>query len=173
MDVRLEDFLLFSEYITDPHGPRWAGGDDMNRQPCYIIDTATGRKYWNQSHSNIRIKCLLLAFGGPVAQISFLAMKFFARISDVFVTLIAPEKDSYSWQAREVVIQLTKAFAIPFIYVALELAAIYGLFSPLDGRRIYGSLERLAGDERYLAPCFQPDPTRHFFGGAADDPNAF
>lgn len=176
MDINIRDFSLFAEYELDHNGPRFSGSALNARHsntPVYIIDTGTGKKYLNQSDSNVRIKCGMLIFATPFLQISLLAMKFFARLSDVLLCFIAPKKSSFFWQVKEISSQILRAISIPLIYIALEISAIYGLFFPQDGRRIYAAFERLAGDERFLAPCFQVNTIKHLFGGDLYDRHAF
>lgn len=61
----------------------------------------------------------------------------------------------------------------PLSIIGLELAAIYGLFRPYDGRKLYASLEREIYGDFVLAPCFQPDPQYHALGGDINQKNAF
>ena len=73
---------------------------------------------------------------------------------------------------KESVSSLFVIVLMPLIYVALEFAALYGVLAPYGGRKLYGTLERLAGEKGFLAPCFQPEPTHHLFGGDLMDPYA-
>ena len=79
---------------------------------------------------------------------------------------------------------LLKIVTTPILLVALELAAIYGIFNPLDGRKLYASLEKLQVSSNYhfsimptsekvLAPCFQPGAISHFFGSDPGERNGF
>jgi hypothetical protein len=66
-----------------------------------------------------------------------------------------------------------RIFTTPLVYVALELAAIYGVVSPYNGRKLYASLERAQYGDGILAPCFQPEATKHLFGGDINKQNAW
>lgn len=68
---------------------------------------------------------------------------------------------------------ILRIIATPFSILGLELAAIYGMFRPYDGRKLYGSIERATYGKAILAPCFQPNPTSHAFGGSTDQKDAF
>ncbi len=50
----------------------------------------------------------------------------------------------------------------PIAAVGLQLAAIYGLFSPKNGRKLYATFERCIYGRALLAPCFQPNPADNF-----------
>ena len=63
--------------------------------------------------------------------------------------------------------------AAPFSILGLELAALYGLIRPYDGRKMYATIERAMYGNPILAPCFQPEPERHAFGGDINERNAF
>jgi len=63
--------------------------------------------------------------------------------------------------------------ATPLVLVALELSALYGIFRPYDGRKLYASFERMQYNHWILAPCFQPSPTNHLLGGDAKKQNAY
>jgi hypothetical protein len=60
------------------------------------------------------------------------------------------------------------------VLIGLELSAVYGLFNPREGRKIFASLERFEFENIFLlSPCFQPDPTRHLFGSDFNQRDAF
>ena len=66
-----------------------------------------------------------------------------------------------------------KTALAPIFYVGLELSAIYGLVLPYDGGKLYATFERCAFGTHKLAPCFQPHPTEHLFGGDIDEPDSW
>jgi xanthosine utilization system XapX-like protein len=76
------------------------------------------------------------------------------------------ENDKYSLSGRCCDLQedLLRVLITPVGIVALELSAIFGIFSPYNGRKLYASCERLLYGDSILAPCFQPDATKHLFG---------
>jgi len=84
-------------------------------------------------------------------------------------------KKPYSFNAslKEAGKDLLRIFTTPIAYVGLELAAIYGRFRPYDGRKLYATIERAQYGHFILAPCFQPQATRHLFGGDINNKNAF
>lgn len=49
--------------------------------------------------------------------------------------------------------------------IFLELSALYGLLTPYNGRKLYATIERAQYGNFFLAPCFQPEPSEHLFGG--------
>jgi hypothetical protein len=64
-------------------------------------------------------------------------------------------------------------FFAPIGAALLELSAVIGLIAPRDGRKLYASTERFTYGHFVLAPCFQPEPTEHLFGGDINKANAF
>lgn len=84
-------------------------------------------------------------------------------------------KHKYNFTARllDAGTDLLRIVAVPISLVGLELAALYGILSPYDGRKLYASIERLTYEKYILAPCFQPDPQSHLFGGDRNKQNAF
>ena len=66
-----------------------------------------------------------------------------------------------------------RIIATPVSILGLELAAIYGIFQPYDGRKLYASFERATYGNFILAPCFQPDPKYHALGGDINEKDAF
>ena len=61
----------------------------------------------------------------------------------------------------------------PFAITACEIAALYGLFAPQNGRKLFASIERLSQKSFLMAPCFQPNARFHFFGGDINKKNTF
>lgn len=68
---------------------------------------------------------------------------------------------------------LLRIVATPISLIGLELSAIYGIFNPFDGRKLYASFERATYGKHILAPCFQPDPEKHLFGGDMSQKDAW
>lgn len=171
----LKDFNPINIWSLDNQGPTWLY-DDF--EPEYIIDESTGRRYWNESKGIVRFKSALLALGTPfiqpltsgVAGVAFSALKVLS-LSHFW----APNdiNDSLSTRLADMFVDLLKIVLWPIFLLSLELSAIYGLFSPYDGRKLYASLERVYYGGAVLAPCFQPDPTRHAFYGDPTKRNAF
>lgn len=162
MSVTLNDFKLINNWEPDIHGPSWVNYDSEAPDiPAFLIDQSTGRKYWNESLIVVSFKCLLLTLGTPIIHTIAAVISVVYRI---FKILILPE------DAGE---QALKLLATPFAVIGLELAAIYGIFNPYDGRKLYASIERALYSRHLLAPCFQPDPQFHFFGGDPNQRDAF
>ncbi len=162
MTVILNDFRLVNNWEPDRKGPSWLNFDsEAPDVPAYLTDQSTGRRYWNESLPVVSFKCLLLAVGTPIVHTIAAVISAVCRI---FIIL------SLSEDAGE---HALKLLATPFAVVGLELAAIYGIFNPYDGRKLYASIERALYSQHLLAPCFQPDPKSHLFGGNINQRNAF
>lgn len=176
MDVCYQDFSLRSTWVPETGGPQWGKnylGSHLDSGPLFIIEQETGKKYLNQRKTLLRIKLAMVLVTSPVMQILALIRKVFARAVDFLQALTFRAKNSICANIKHANQSLLLIIAMPLIYLAIELSALYGLFCPLAGRKLYASFERLAGSETFVAPCFQPNPTDHYFGGAIDDPLAF
>ncbi len=150
-----------------------------------LIDESTKDIYWNDSHSTLRLKCSGLFFGSLSMQPIGLTLNLLNKVAKIatFAHLWNPSKEKYSFKARIVdwVKDLFLVIATPLILLGMIFASLYGMtFSPPNGKKLYASLERLIysggyhffkinGDRNpnnfFLAPCFQPEATTHFFGG--------
>lgn len=164
MKVTLKDFCPINQWVVDPtpdapdHG-RWCS----NNEPIYLIDQTTGRAYWNESKTCVAIKCGLLAIATPFGHTVASAINVGIRLKRII-----------SGTSKEPGMDLARIVATPIGIVGLELAAFYGVIgNPYDARKIYGSGERFLYGRDVFAPCFQPDPKAHFFGGDPSKKNAF
>lgn len=170
MSITLGDFRLINHWEIDVKGEKWLRNDE----PKYLIDQTTQRRYWNESENTVRFKCFLLTVGTPfvhsVASIVNVAYRVFKLITLSHFWLDKEGEKKYDFKARmaDAGADLLRIVATPFAFLGLELAAIYGLASPYDGRKLYATIERAMYGGFILAPCFQPEPESHFFGG---DPN--
>ena len=88
-----------------------------------------------------------------------------ATLSHLWIRKAGEDKYNFKARVKDAAVDLLKVAIHPIVIVGLELAAIYGVFRPYDGRKLYASLERAQYGHCVLAPCFQPDPRRHLFGG--------
>ena len=150
-NISLSDFNIWSEFELDSEsGCFW--DDDT---PLYILDKVTSKQYWNEDTWVIRTKCFLLILGSPLVHL------IIGPISNYF------KEDTESTQA------LFLTILSPLSMALLTFAAVYGLFLPHNGRKLYASLERLLYDDPLLAPCFQPNPESHLCGGDMKTKNAF
>ena len=140
--------------------------------PKYITDGSTGRNYFNESKGFIRFKCALLTVGTIPVHIVTSICNLFYRI----FKLVTFKNSTLTDAGKDFLRMIASASGIAI--VSLELAALYGLLRPHDGRKLYATIERAVyADDMYLfghnrlAPCFQPDPKKHLFGGDPDQPN--
>lgn len=173
-NVSIKDFQPCNQWKPDLDGPKWLDGS-----PELLVDMTTNKKYWNEDKGCVRFKCFLLILGTPVVHSIAAVVCVAARIVKL-VTLShfwrdKSSEENYSFGARvlDAGVDLKKILTQPLAAVALELSAIYGLFSPYDGRKLYASIERAQYGSFVLAPCFQPDPLYHAFGGNPAEKNAF
>ncbi len=172
-NIILNDFQLVSQWIEDSKGQRWA----MDDTPRFLIDGSTGRRYWNESPNCVRVKCFLLTLGTPVVHTIAVLVNTAYRIVRLvsFFHFWKWSEAPYSLKERikDAGIDALRIIASPVAIVALECAALYGIVSPYNGRKLYASIERAQYNHFILAPCFQPEPVRHAFGGDPDQRDEF
>lgn len=178
MDVVLKDFQPINSWTPDLDGPTWQWGE-CRGEPKFLIDSSTNRKYFNECRGIVRVKSFLLTMGTPIVHVlaavrnvAFIILKIMIL---VYFWIDKDGEDSYNFKARltDVGIDLLRIIATPLAIIGLECAAIYGVFRPYDGRKLYATIERAEYDSYILAPCFQPDPKRHAFGGDVNTMGAF
>jgi hypothetical protein len=179
MSVTLGDFQPCNNWKLDTEGEKWKSYNGDKQEPKFIIDETTNRHYFNESKGVVRFKCLLLAIGTPfihcLASIANIAYRILKIVTGAHLWLPKDGGKSKTAEdpARDLDIDILRIAATPFTYVCLEMAALYGLFKPYNGRKLYASIERAAYGNFILAPCFQPDPKYHALGGDINKKNAF
>lgn len=173
--VVLKDFCLINQWQPDHTGRKWMGGHGM---PQKLIDMSTGRKYLNEEKSVVGFKCFLLTFGTipvhAIASVINIALRIVTLVTfaDFWLPGNSGRNDLKS-RAMDYLENLLKIASAPLVIIALELSAIFGMVMPYDGRKLYASFERWSYGSFILAPCFQPDPTSHLFGGDINRRNEF
>ena len=160
--VTLKDFYPFNRWTPDENGSRWS-----DESPAYLIDQTTGKYYWNEDENCVGLKCFFLALGTPIVHPIASVLQGAIRIVRL-VTLYhfrANKYDEKSYSLKNRALEaggdILKIVTIPLSVIGLTLAAVYGIFLPYDGRKLYASIERAQYGSYVLAPCFQPDPTCH------------
>ena len=171
----------FSTFFHDLFYNDWKPTKDQkytDGQPMYLIDNGKindrGEKdlYFNESRRLVRVKCLNLAVGTAVAYSGLTVYKIIEllSLSHFWKKIEYAPLATHNARKDAAIRDLKFIVKSPIYIVGLTLAAILGLISPYDARKLYASLEKEMNDGfALLAPCFQPYPTCHLFGG---DPNA-
>lgn len=151
-----------------------------NSEPKYIKDTSTSERYLNESSSVIRFKCALLVLGTPIVHtiasilhIAYNLAKLFSFYHFWKSQDEKQEKTDYNLneRAHDLGMDVFHIFFAPLNVLYLTLSALYGIFRPHDGRKLYASGERFAYGQPILAPCFQPEPEAHLFGSDINSQN--
>ena len=171
-DVTLLHFKVWSKFKPDSslYAEGWGDGT-----PQYLVDQDTGDKYLNEDTGLIRFKCFLLILGSPlvhtIAALFHTTLKLLNLFDDILVSIYA------LWMNQKFSTCLLQDFFLlilsPTAPVILTFAALYGVFFPHNGRKFYASIERLLYGGFLLAPCFQPEPEEHLFGGNILEKNAW
>lgn len=178
MGVSLRDFQPINNWKPDLNGEKWQYGEERG-EPKFIVDQTTNRRYFNETRGIVRFKCFLLTLGTPfvhpiasIANVAYRVLKL-ATFSHFWANKDGETKYNFKARLANAGKDLLRIVATPFSIVGLELAALYGIFRPYDGRKLYASIERATYGNFILAPCFQPDPKYHALGGDINQKNAF
>lgn len=174
MSINLRDFQPINRWKPDLDGPKYWDGT-----PQHLIDQTTSRKYLNESKVVVGFKCFLLTLGTPIvhaiAAVVNVAYRIVKLVTLSHFWMPKDGEQSYNFKSRlkDAGTDLLRIATQPIAIVGLELAAIYGLFRPYDGRKLYASIERAQYGNFILAPCFQPNAEEHLLGGDINERNAF
>jgi len=124
-------------------------GKNEHAPEKYVVDQLTGDCYLNESEITVREKCFLVGIGCLI-QHPIAATVNLAYIAARVVTL-------RSYQEGQLVHDIIRMVSAPLVMVGLLFSVLYGLlFSPYDGRKLYGTLERFFYHSSIVATCFQP-----------------
>lgn len=155
--ITLRDFQPINTWKPDLDGKKWIDGG-----PMYLTDMTTKRKYYNESKAWVGFKCFYLTLRTPIVQSIFSVVFTALKIIDLvrfshFISDKEGEK-SYSFKERlkDAGKDLLRIVTTPIALIGLELAAIYGIFSPYNGRKLYASIERAQYGNLILMRRFQP-----------------
>jgi hypothetical protein len=172
--IILKDFCPVNSWKPDLEGEKWGYG---NPDPMFLIDLSTNRRYFNEDEGTVLTKCFLLSLGTPIvhsiAAICNIAYRILKLVTLSHFWIEKQEGASFRDRLSDAGVDLLRIAAAVVTVVGLELSAIYGWFCPYDGRKLYATLERAEYGNFILAPCFQPDPQYHAFGGDLSKKNAF
>ena len=133
----------------------------------YERDEGTGRLYMLQSDTTLRLKNVGLIVWTVAAHVMVTAARVFNML-----TLYAFKYDnSLPLKNRMYVFgkDLEKLALTPSLILSLEMVALFGVFFPKEGRKLYATFERFAHIKAgisgldlfcrpspYCAPCYQP-----------------
>ncbi|MFI5333933.1 MAG: hypothetical protein ACHQT8_02055 [Chlamydiales bacterium] len=149
----------------------------FQQQEEQLIDSSNGDHYIDQTLVIMRSKCLLTFLVTPIAQAVGLLLNLVNRIAKLitFAHFWRPPIEAPHGISLETHVQpirseaalkdLLRVIFTPMIYIGLELSALYGIFLPAQGQKLYATFERCAYRRALIAPCFQPIRVRHFFNG--------
>lgn len=169
--IHQNDFKIFNNWTVDRSGSRFSTGE-----PYYLIDQSTQKRYLNEDKFVVGFKCFLLTIGTiPVHSIASVvnSVARFCLAGSALFTNNPGQNLSLKQKFITCLKHLAHIALSPLIIVALTAAAIFGIFSPYNGRKLYASLERFQYGSFILAPCFQPDPQRHLMGSDLNTRNGF
>ena len=189
----LAKFRPLNKWKVDDKGPKWK---DRPEVPLYIVDCTTGDRYLNQPKRVIRLKLLALLVATPVVHGINASIEIINRLYRLLTFKVFrhwfTRGRCLSWKLSYYLKDILNLLVGRDLWalIALELATIFGLVRPLDGRKLYATIELVQscyynhedsyeickqllkinnGDCRaLLAPCFQQSPRAHFFRQAIE-----
>ncbi len=172
MNVTSNDFQLVNNWILDTEGPTYSCCKQHTGIPRFVIDKSTNRKYFNETPVLVGFKCFLLSLGTPLIHVPAALINMAYRL--VKLVTLSHFRGAFDKQHFNAAgIDLLRIVAAPLAIVGLELAALYGMIRPYDGRKLYATIERATYGNFILAPCFQPDPKYHALGGDVNTKDVF
>lgn len=143
-----------------------------------IIDLKTQNRYSHENMSITAVKCFELVIGIPFYLATYIGWNIIriplVALGTILVSLgrlIAhPNKvqcvqllKDIAWTApKRIVEDIWTVVRAPFFAIAMEFAAIYGIFKPVEGRKMIGQIERpwhqysRKHDVRYVDPNQDP-----------------
>lgn len=134
----------------------------------WIIDNLTGDKYQKEPTNMTRLKCAGVAASAFLVQSVALLLNAINRISKLvsLAHLWYPREEARPLTARflEMGKDILRVALTPILFLGIQLSAIYGIVTPLNGRKLVATFERAAYTKAFIAPCFQPYSTTHLVG---------
>lgn len=139
---------------------------------CYEKDLTTGKIYVHQDNTTLRMKSAGLLVWTVAAHICNAMKRIIGMLTlYFFCNGKCGDKDKFSISERFILMgkDCLKLVITPAVVLSLEIAALYGLIFPREGRKEYASIERFAHvklgirgldlfgrKDPYCAPCYQP-----------------
>lgn len=164
-DIKLKDFCPINHWEVD-NSRLWtkdtAPLEKLIGLPRHLKDKTTDRFYWNERKKTVRIKCLKLIVAVPLVHTIGIALNIAYRIiklvtlSHFWIKKEGEGKYDFKTRLKDAGKDLARIIASPIAIVGMELAVIYGLIRPYDGRKLYGTCERAIYGNALVAHCFQP-----------------
>lgn len=155
--VVLNDFHPWTEWTE-------VGGHNFRNSniPQLIQNGRTEKLYFNDDRWTIRGKGALLIVGVPIIHSVLLVQNIAERVVRIvtfshFWRDVPEENGHYSLCGRVCALSadVLRIALAPIALVGMELAAIYMVFNPLDGKKIYAAIEQLEYGSWNL-PCMHP-----------------
>lgn len=111
----------------------WHGKEKRKIQ---ILDSRSGMLYMQEPMAITAFKCFLLTFAVPFYFVGYTLLHLL-RLPLVTLCNCSPVAFFK---------QLWKIVKIPFHWIGMQFAALYGIFKPLEGRAVFGKVEKSLHD---------------------------
>ena len=127
----------------------------------YVVHEPTRRRFTKEFPLIDRVKFLILATIGPVAQIimTLLAELFYSlRLISCIDLWTSADQKTYSERfATMAFLAAEITLILPLATIALEATAIFGIFFPQPAKKVYNALEISAYGDHFLSKTFIPE----------------
>lgn len=123
-------------------------------------DAYSQESYRGEPLYAIGCKCLALAIVAPVIYTSAAIVNVAFKIHKII--LLAPfwmpetRSKPFSKKITLLLRDLGIVMMTPWIILAIEIAALYGILNPLDGRKLISNFQRLLFGKTLCTPCMNP-----------------
>ncbi len=145
MQISLGNFTPVNQWIPEDSATTWKDSDEK----ALLVDQTTGNRYLNISENTLRACSAIVVVVSPIIEAIAIVANVIDLASFTLYLIKGPNANTADYFIAKIVnvgIRLLKIASAPISLVALELAAIYGLFRPHDGRKMYEIISRVSID---------------------------
>ena len=142
MQISLGNFTPVNQWIPDDAATTWKDSDER----ALLIDQTTGNRYLNISEKTLLACSAIVVVVSPIIEAIGVVANVIDFASFTIYWIKGEDANTENYFIAKIInvgIRLLKIAAAPISFVALELAAIYGLFRPYDGRKMYEIITRV------------------------------
>lgn len=165
-DLRLADFCPFNTWSE----PIKIHPNRVTSDIEWVADSRTNRLFWNESKFIVWIK--MVGFSCLITPIFHTGALIYGIVKKIFNLCTGYRyEEGRQFTAKAVGKDILWIVATPLMLAGLELAAVYGLITPWNGRKLYGNLERAIFGEGFFC-CMAPNDKYYYSDPSAQiDPN--
>ena len=156
-NVTLEDFRPWNTW-KPTYDPQDIHIGHLNK---FVTDGQEHREYLELYTPALWEKCVKLSFFTmPIhlmATIVNTAYRIAKLVTFANFWMSKPENaNTFGARCKDTAADVVRLFIFPLTILCLQLSAIYGIYSPDNGRKLYATFERVQYGAPVAAFCFQP-----------------